>query len=656
MTRPTLSIVTPAYNVAGFIPKMIDSILDQSETNWELIVVDDGSSSPTASVARAHADGDQRIRVIENPENLGPGPSRNIGIAAAGGQYLMFVDADDWLLEAALADIVSAIEESGSDLVWFDYARVYPAGTTRRNERSDVLHAAARITTIERDPELLWVNNLVTNKAYRRGFWDEIGASFPEGFYEDIPISYLTILSAASVHILDRVCYAYRRRHSGATTATASSQHLDLIDSFVTVFDLVDRHPAAERIRPIVETKFVKWVSLMQTNYRHRLRDSDYADFMTRARVLHRSAFPDSNTPLAWRVPPDTSGAFETAKSWLGTTLLRQRSVDTPEGLVFLSSAGRDADTNAAVLLKRFASAGWLTVPPEEVTTLVDSDIKMLSRAAVVVADTSLPEGVRLQKDAFLLDVGTKQSFSLQGVLAFDKPAGRVKPLVEQLRSSDRWNATLLQGSAHRDTLVASFPGAYETLMTGHPRNDPLSNQGPTRNRLPSCIYAPTERRWEHLGPITDIPRFLVDRGFRVGVYAPWLDRSLIPWDSRDQAIHLVQSDTFSTDLVPAEFLVTDASPIVFDFALTSRPILIDGPTLTRHMFLDGGAKSPADQLQTFNNLDELNDLLRPEHLSRAATRVAEFRNRFCEADDGNATDRVVEYLLEKVDQPVKTT
>ena len=95
MTRPAVSVIMPAFNRAGFIGAAIASVRAQSMPDWELLVVDDGSSDDTLAVARRHAAEDRRIRVAANPGKAGPGGARNHAAALARGEWLAFLDSDD---------------------------------------------------------------------------------------------------------------------------------------------------------------------------------------------------------------------------------------------------------------------------------------------------------------------------------------------------------------------------------------------------------------------------------------------------------------------------------------------------------------------------------------------------------------------------------
>ena len=104
-----VSIIPPCHNGAETIGETIESVLGQSYANWEMIIVDDCSTDDSVSVVKAFAD--SRIRLLQNETNLGPGGTRNVGIRAASGRFLAFLDADDAWLPEKLAEQTSFMAE-----------------------------------------------------------------------------------------------------------------------------------------------------------------------------------------------------------------------------------------------------------------------------------------------------------------------------------------------------------------------------------------------------------------------------------------------------------------------------------------------------------------------------------------------------------------
>ncbi len=113
-TLPVVSVVTPSWNAEALIGKTIESVIEQSFTNWEMIIVDDCSSDGTREVVQGWCDRDPRIRLIALPENFGgPAGPRNAGVHAAKGKYVAFLDADDIWHPEKLALQLRLLEEQG---------------------------------------------------------------------------------------------------------------------------------------------------------------------------------------------------------------------------------------------------------------------------------------------------------------------------------------------------------------------------------------------------------------------------------------------------------------------------------------------------------------------------------------------------------------
>ena len=122
-----ISIIVPIYNVEGYLVKSINSILNQSYKNIEVILVDDGSTDNSSCICDEFSLKDNRIKVIHK-KNEGVSIARNIGITKSTGEYIAFVDADDWVDEDIYLSMYEAINEHNTDLVMSKFTRVYPNG------------------------------------------------------------------------------------------------------------------------------------------------------------------------------------------------------------------------------------------------------------------------------------------------------------------------------------------------------------------------------------------------------------------------------------------------------------------------------------------------------------------------------------------------
>lgn len=192
---PLLSIVMPVFNVAPYLDTAIQSVLTQDFQDFELIVVDDASTDNGRRVLEMHQSLDNRIRLIGLDHNTlgGAGVPSNLGIRAARGKYIGFVDSDDWVTKGAFAKLVELAESHNADLVVGDFrtfdenersvSDAYDAGRWRNIPLEQVISASTH-------PDLMRLSPVPWRKLYRRDFVQANQVLYPEGdyFYEDNPL------------------------------------------------------------------------------------------------------------------------------------------------------------------------------------------------------------------------------------------------------------------------------------------------------------------------------------------------------------------------------------------------------------------------------------------------------------------------------------
>ncbi|EGO62912.1 glycosyltransferase family 2 protein [Acetonema longum] len=129
--KDLVSVIVPAYNVSLYIGECIYSVKQQTYKNWELIVIDDGSTDHTFEIAQRCAKGDEKIRV-HRQENQGVSVARNKGMELAQGQWVVFLDGDDYWTPELLAKLVAEKQTSGADVAYCGYNHAYSNGFVRR--------------------------------------------------------------------------------------------------------------------------------------------------------------------------------------------------------------------------------------------------------------------------------------------------------------------------------------------------------------------------------------------------------------------------------------------------------------------------------------------------------------------------------------------
>lgn len=170
---PLVSIIVPVYNVEKTIERCVGSILNQEYKDFELILMDDGSTDASGAICDAYAAQDGRVRVIHK-ENSGVSDTRNQGIALARGEYLQFADSDDWLTPESTRFLVQAAAESGCDMVIADFYRVIGERVSQKGsiEKEGLLERRDFAIAMMQQPADFYYG-VLWNKLYRRSIIEE---------------------------------------------------------------------------------------------------------------------------------------------------------------------------------------------------------------------------------------------------------------------------------------------------------------------------------------------------------------------------------------------------------------------------------------------------------------------------------------------------
>lgn len=224
---PKLSIIVPVYNVAKYLERCLDSILNQTFTDYELILVDDGSTDGSAEMCDAYSKKDDRISVIHQ-SNHGQAYARNIAIKKSKGDYIGFIDSDDWIESEMYQHLFDSIDKYGAEIAICRVRRVDTIGNTLEiigPEETTLMDRVAATIEILKDELIL---SYPVNKIYRRELFD--GVEFPVGrIFEDTATTYKTFYNATKVVAIPYIGYNYLRNPNG-TCNTVSKEIKQFID------------------------------------------------------------------------------------------------------------------------------------------------------------------------------------------------------------------------------------------------------------------------------------------------------------------------------------------------------------------------------------------------------------------------------------------
>lgn len=217
------SIIIPVYNTAPYLEQCVESVLQQTYTNFELILVDDGSTDTSPDLCDRLAKSDERIRVIHQA-NGGSSKARNAGIKFAEGDVILFLDSDDyWKAKDGLESIINVFEHTLCDVVEFGCWKFWNGTTKMILESHPSVHADWEN---EREKEEILIYLLkkgaltacAWNKAIHRRLFDHYDLSFREGVIaEDIDWTARLMIAAGSVICISEPIVAYRKRKASIT-------------------------------------------------------------------------------------------------------------------------------------------------------------------------------------------------------------------------------------------------------------------------------------------------------------------------------------------------------------------------------------------------------------------------------------------------------
>ena len=245
MNNPLISIIVPIYGVEQYLDRCVDSIVNQSYQNLEIILVDDGSPDKCPAMCDEWAEKDSRIKVIHK-ENGGLSDARNAGMAIATGELMGFVDSDDYIAPEMYRLLYENMVETDSDISCCGVEMVWEDGTPSRMLTKTGCCVLNREEAMEAIIEESWLKHPVTNRLYRRAC---IGAHcFPVGkTHEDAFWSPQVIANACRVSVMGRPCYFYWQRCGSIMGQAYSEKRLDLLEAYKEELSLVQsQFPALE--------------------------------------------------------------------------------------------------------------------------------------------------------------------------------------------------------------------------------------------------------------------------------------------------------------------------------------------------------------------------------------------------------------------------
>ena len=265
---PTVSVIIPVYNAEKYLCECIDSVLHQKTDDMEIILVNDGSTDNSGEICDKYALHDSRIKVIHR-KNSGQAAARNVGLDAAKGEYITFIDADDIVTRFYLSCMLIEMSSSNADMVSVNFSHnpgilALPEPT---NWKSPIYSSETAIKHLLYQQD---VNSSVWGKLYRAELFN--GVRFAEGIiYEDLEIMPRLFEKAKKIICIDREEYYYRN-NPNSTLSKFSPKRFDVL---TVVDNIYEKYKSTNLESAARDRKFSAFYNILMLIYKN---DCNYAD------------------------------------------------------------------------------------------------------------------------------------------------------------------------------------------------------------------------------------------------------------------------------------------------------------------------------------------------------------------------------------------
>jgi glycosyltransferase involved in cell wall biosynthesis len=208
---PQISVIIPVFNAQRYLSECLDSVINQTFKDTEIICVNDGSSDNSLEILKSYAKKDKRIKIIDKT-NTGSGDSRNTGLKACCGKYIIFLDADDFVEENMFKELYNKIEETNSDIAFCDYYRYHnETGKIELKKVKTKLINSPTVNFYTLKEKIFLTTPAPWTKIYRRSFTEKNHLSFQNTkSCNDVAFYFLSFILAKSISYVPQPLVYYR--------------------------------------------------------------------------------------------------------------------------------------------------------------------------------------------------------------------------------------------------------------------------------------------------------------------------------------------------------------------------------------------------------------------------------------------------------------
>lgn len=291
------SLVIPVYNVANYLQKCVDSVLNNDLADCEILLIDDGSTDGICpQMCDAFAEQYPTLVQVIHQENKGLGGARNTGLDAAKGDYILFIDSDDCLTEDCIASLKAIVAEHQPDIVSFSFAKTYENGNFE-NFAANTVESTVPFT-LAQNPQMLLSLPSTWCRLWKRELFLRTGIRFPDRvWYEDIRTTTKLFTAAESIYSVNNCYYLYLQRPGSIMNSASLERNREIIDAFEDIVSWFQAKGLYDIYAPqlthlAVEHLFlVASVRVARQDPKHPLL-KDFAAFVRENFPQYRDVFP----------------------------------------------------------------------------------------------------------------------------------------------------------------------------------------------------------------------------------------------------------------------------------------------------------------------------------------------------------------------------
>ena len=285
--NPKISVIIPVYNTENYLEECLDSILNQTFKEFEVICIEDKSTDNSANILKDYAEKDERVKIIFNEENIGQAESRNKGIEEACGEYISFIDSDDKIDLEAYEKLYNFSKESNQDLILFD--------TVRYGDKGEIWPSTLHIKSIQ--GEKIEKTNILEHEEfiYDTGPWNKLiktsflknsNIRFINKLYEDLLFSMELFISTNSVGVYPEVKYYWRKRRNKLNKSVTQDRTniKNIKDRIFIINEIWDLFDSSEKYKCLLNPYYCK---LLDIDFRVYINQIDKGDEEYRHLILN---------------------------------------------------------------------------------------------------------------------------------------------------------------------------------------------------------------------------------------------------------------------------------------------------------------------------------------------------------------------------------